>query len=643
MLACAAFACAALVMSYPLVAHLSTHLPGRGPGDNVSFLWNVWWFRSPGALSHPFQTHLIFAPFGAPLVLDTHTALPAVIAAMALGRLGVVTATNLLVLGGLMLNGVTVYALAWRLTARVGPAFLAGLVFAMSPYVAVHLLGHFNLVHAWTLPLCALAWIRLLDRPGAGRAAAAGTALAATIYTDYYYAVYALAFAGVWWLALAVSAEWHVEAREPRRRATAVLLAVLFIADVALAVAVATSGGLTVHAGPWTLLLRHDHNLRTAAWAILLGLALWRWRFGLRISRRQPAPPGLTTMAVPIGVAALTCAALVMPIVLAAVRLIAHGDYVTEPNHWLSGPPGIDVLTLVLGHPLHAVYGTWVRRAYDAFHINVVEQSAWLGLVPLAALAGLTRLPEARALLRPWLAVGAAFFVWALGPFLTAGGVNTGLILPDAVLRYLPILSNARMPGRAIVVVGLAAAMACAAVAARTRIGRGKLVWLAAVVVVLDSFTAPFPLYAVPRAGVVEATLRDASGPGAVLELPVGIADGFGVTGRLDARSLALQPDHGRAIVGGFVARVPPRLEEAYLADPVLARLLRLSADESPSTATAPWPAHPSQHLIGLGVRYVVVNRDSSPARLTEFALTHLRLRRLAAEGPRELYVIEPD
>ena len=45
------------------------------------------------------------------------------------------------------------------------PAIFAGTTFASSTYVAIHLLGHFNLVHAWVIPLAALAWIRCDDHP----------------------------------------------------------------------------------------------------------------------------------------------------------------------------------------------------------------------------------------------------------------------------------------------------------------------------------------------------------------------------------------------------------------------------------------------------------------------------------------------
>ena len=48
------------------------------------------------------------------------------------------------------------------------------------------------------LPLAALTWIRFVSRPGAGRAVAVAGAFAGTLWSDYYYFVYAALFAVAW-------------------------------------------------------------------------------------------------------------------------------------------------------------------------------------------------------------------------------------------------------------------------------------------------------------------------------------------------------------------------------------------------------------------------------------------------------------
>src|SRR5207245_9013555 len=92
-----------------------------------------------------------------------------------------------------------------------------------------------------------------------------------------------------------------------------------------------------------------------------------------------------------------------------------------------------------------------------------VEGVGWFGIAPVVPLAA-TRdaprgAPESRDELRLWRIVAAAFAIWALGPFLTIGGFDTGLKLPAILLRYVPFVANARMPGRAMVGVFMATAV----------------------------------------------------------------------------------------------------------------------------------------------------------------------------------------
>ena len=78
----AALAICAIAVAWwlqPVLTRMSVAVPGAGAGDNVSFIWNVWWTRY--ALQHPgqsvFFTPLLFHPFGANLTQHTLTLLPA--------------------------------------------------------------------------------------------------------------------------------------------------------------------------------------------------------------------------------------------------------------------------------------------------------------------------------------------------------------------------------------------------------------------------------------------------------------------------------------------------------------------------------------------------------------------------------------
>ena len=79
-----------IVWTWPLALHFRDHIPGQ-PGDNYSFLWNLWWMRK--ALSAPeldfFQSRYLFSPFGVDLINHPHTALQGYISATALAGLSV--------------------------------------------------------------------------------------------------------------------------------------------------------------------------------------------------------------------------------------------------------------------------------------------------------------------------------------------------------------------------------------------------------------------------------------------------------------------------------------------------------------------------------------------------------------------------
>src|SRR6266568_6830252 len=83
----ALYAALTIAWTWPLIRHLSDTIPGN-PGDNFSYLWNLWWMRyvrsAPGLRF--FQTTFLFYPFGTTIADHSHAALPAFVAATALKR-----------------------------------------------------------------------------------------------------------------------------------------------------------------------------------------------------------------------------------------------------------------------------------------------------------------------------------------------------------------------------------------------------------------------------------------------------------------------------------------------------------------------------------------------------------------------------
>jgi len=628
----------ALLWSWPLARHLPTHLPGANVGDNVQFLWNFWWMRAALASGLDFfHTPYLFAPVGVDLTLHTHTALPALAGATLLGSLSVVTAHNLAVVGSLFLNAFCAYLLAWRVTGARGAALVAAVVFGGSPYIDAHLNGHFNLTAAWTIPLLALT-LPATMRGSARSAVLSGLVLAVTAYVDYYYVVYELALAaGAFAIA---SRAWRVTTRgaTPHTRRIARVVGVLIAIDVAAIAAIAATGGFVGAIGPIRISARDTFNLLQALW-LLVAFALWlRWRPLVEAARRPEWAPARDARALAIALVVFAIAAL--PLVWHGAAILLRGEYVSQRYYWRSAPKGIDVATLVLGNPFHGLWGGPVRQAYARFGIDAIEGGAWLGVAPMLLAAWSLRRRWAAPAVRYWTAIGAIFFVWALGPHLMAFGANTGMILPQTILRYVPLAANARVPGRAIVVVYLAIAILAALAAAEWRLRRGPAVLGAIVLAVAaDYVPAPFPLAALDRPAIYE-TLRDRPERGALLELPAGTRDSFERRGSLDHRVIAYQTIHERPITGGIVSRLPPAVAAAYAADPLIDAVLALSEGRRPGDPPAPEGAAARALLRKDDIAFVMLNRETAPPALVEYVERSLPLALVAEEGPRSLYAV---
>ena len=450
------FLALAVVWTFPLVLHLPTHLPGAGIGDNSLFLWNFWWMRTARtAGSSFFHTSYLLAPAGADLTLHTHTALPAFVGATLLGGFSVATALNVTTLGSVAMNGFCAYLLAWRAIRDKGAAILAGIIFGTSPYIAAHLNGHFNLTTAWTIPLFALGVVDAV-RGSIKWAVSAGIALVATAYIDYYYVIYEIVFAcGV---LLITARQWSLGLSTSRPH-TGWLVALFgaIALDFIVIVVIGVTGGFIGQIGPVRVVGDDSFNAWQVLW-VLMAIVLWvRFRPWVRARRAADwssarAAAGLGVM---FGVFLLGSA----PLLRNALHVIVSGQYVTQQYYWRNAPIGFDVITLLLGNPFHPLWGSASRHIYAQLGIDLIESGAWLGVAPFLLAAVAVRGRWAHPVVRQWFILGSIFLVWALGSHVHAAGRNTGLIVPEVLLRYVPIAANARMPGRAMVVVYLALAM----------------------------------------------------------------------------------------------------------------------------------------------------------------------------------------
>ncbi len=625
----------ALLHTYPLVRHLGTHLPGEGLGDNVSFVWNVWWMRQ--ALAAPaldfFATPPLLTPVGASLALHTHTALSGLIAATLLGPVPPLVAQNVLLIAALALNGVSAYALSLAAGARYLPAVAAGALFLTAPPVAGRLMGHFNLVVAWPLVFACVAVVLYWKRQGARRAAAVGVAAAVIPYSDYYYAVFFAVFAVLYTGTQLWTLRATVSRREHRRVAR--LLAILAVAAAAAAVAIALNPAAEVSVIGIRISLRTPTNALTAAWLLIAAAAIARWRLSLALSRRAGVSlPWLRHL----GLAVITVLVLVAPLVLPVFQLFASGDYVTQTSSLRSSPRGVDAATVVLGPPFSGAIGPHVRGLYRRSGIDPMEGSAWLGVTTLLLLAWALRRHGSAPDVRRWTVVAACFAVWSLGPYLVVLGANTGVLLPQALATVIPVLNNARIPGRAMVPVALAIAVIIALALGRNGAQRRRLAAAAIALAVIEGLAAPLPLVAPDDPGVYAEVRADRAG-GSVLPIPLGIRDGFGAQGFLEHDAIYQQTVHGHPLVGGFLARVPPRVSAWYNEVEPYRTLLELSSGAS--VTALPSCGAVRDGLARASVAFVVVYRADMSEPLRRFTTGTMPLREIAADPQRTLFRVD--
>ena len=453
-------------------------------------------------------------------------------------------------------------------------ALLAGVAFGGSPYIAAHLLGHFDLLTAWVMPMFALCWRRALagepvpGRRGLSAPLACGVFVAVAAYSAYYYVVYLGLFAALYLLAwgteelvegrssIVDGPEPRVQSRESAAAFTIRLLAVGVLAlDLCVMCWIWLTGGTSVTVLDVGVSLHGLRNPLLVFWLSLLVWALARWRVPITFSRPPAEKVWRGVQAMTIAAAAF--AVLALPLIVEAFRLIMSGRYVTQVYFWRSAPRGVDLLSLFTGNPFHPFVGGVVTRVYEALGLNRIEQVAWLGVVPTGVLlVGRGRWFD-RVEARRWKVVVAGFLVWALGPFLAIAGRDLGLPLPEALARLMPLVDNARVPGRAMVGVYLslgvlmALRLAGLKASATTHAGlkasattdveptfRSAVIrsaatrsapafeWALIACLAADYLSAPLPLTPLDRPAIYEqlAGVQDES---PVIEVPFGVGDGL--------------------------------------------------------------------------------------------------------------------
>lgn len=634
--AAAGYAVLAIACTWPLPAHLSDRLTGQVSGDTGVYVWNLWSFqRELGQGGSPFFSTAILTPATrVDLSLHNYTALADLVALPLLAIFDIVTTFNLIYLITTVVTAFSAYLLVRRLVPDGWVAWLAGALYGFSPYLIARSTGHFSLVAAAPLPLFVLAILKLEDTRQLRWAVAPGVALAAALYCDPYYAVYCVLLAATFALAQVTCVAWRPSRLEPW---IGYVLHGAIAGVAALCLSIVVTGGYTLRLGPLSVGLT---TLYTPMLMLVIFLLARAW---LALGPRVSVTLGASQLLHPrvAIVTAVTAAAAMSPWLYALGDRLMGGGAIGERIFWRTSPRGLDLISLVLPNPMHPftrdVFAGWYARQ----HGLAIENVASLSLVALGVIGVAVWRYRARAPV-VWWVVAAGSALLSLGPFIHVAGVNSYVPGPWAFLRYVPVVSSARMPTRfaAIATLGLAVLFAYAlhAILARHPSRRRLVLSSVAVLLLFELLPAPRVLYSAHIPAVYQAIAADTRDV-AVLNLPLGMRDGVRSYGRYNTARQFYQAFHRKRIVGGYMSRLSATQIEGQQRFPVRNALLKLSEGlEVPAIPAAVMRQQGQRFIERARLGYVVVNRERTPPAAFEYAREAFQLELLMESEGLALY-----
>jgi hypothetical protein len=416
-----------LIMTFPLVTEFTTAIPGDG-FDGWQNYWNLWWVKK--ALldlgTNPFFCDYVYYPTGASLYFHTLNIFNGLLTVPIQAIFGLTVAYNFVVVFSFVVGGYGTYLLVYQLGAGSSSrslqgklaAFVAGLVFAFSPYHFAHLLGHMQLVSLEWLPFYVLFTVKALDR---SQIAPAGFAIqrpggGLQIRREQKRDLLNLKRMCCW-----LAHSWPA----------AVFLVLTFLCEW---------GYYVMYLAMFTLLYA--------------GYVTWKEHSSSHSLRGRIWEPAARA-----GLIWLLFIVLVSPILVPmAVEAIKTTEYLT-PSFEQSLSLSADLLAFFTPNEMHPLWGDWARAWSERFTTTTSERMVFAGYTSLAL--GALALWKRRQRAGFWALSLLIFFILALGPVLHAGGQSVTVLgitipLPYIVLyRFLPFVRLSRSISRFDVMVML--------------------------------------------------------------------------------------------------------------------------------------------------------------------------------------------
>jgi hypothetical protein len=586
----------AVLLTWPTVTHLATHLPGDG-GDDPAIAWNLWWVKHALLTLHtdPLFSTAMFYPIGINLAFYTLTTLNALTALPLTLTLGVVAASNLHMWFTFVAGGYGAFLLARYVLAR---DLLAERRRALS-----------------SSPLLPTSYSLLLT-PSFLAAALAGMFYAFASSQLFYVSLGQFNIASSHWVPYTIL--FVMKSRRDLQSLRWPALAALFLVMQAwaemtyasfLAVFIVLYAVYEVGAFQISNHKSQITNLKSRAWLALRNLLALAFLFLAGIS----------------------------PLLAAMIPdLRAEGDFLAQGTGFAESFSA-DLLGFVLPTMHHPLLG---GLAQSAGIVNFTKgQHIYLGfsLLLLAGIGAVGAFRERRPGFGFWL-LAAGLFAWlTLGPTVHVKGVDTGFPGPFAVLQAFPFFKGNRYPSRYSVLLILSLAMLAAmgidiilrkAISRqlsadrrrltadrgircrRSAVGGRLAVGLLAAVFLFEHLSIPLPQSDMTVPAPYYAIAAE-PGQFALLDIPLAWRNGFRITGPLHPGFMFgqfYQTVHGRPLLQGNTSRNPEFKFQYFTEAPVINSIIALETGHA--LPPERWQADrlvAADVLRFFGIRYVVV------------------------------------
>jgi hypothetical protein len=194
------FALLTIVLTYPLILHLTTHIPVHkdwhpSGSEHWTSMWAIWFVAKRIMESHQWSlfTDTIFYPRGVDLTNTTFFGfgLTVGVAIPFVWYLGIILTFNLLIIGSFILTAYSTFLLVRYLTGDSRAAFVSGFIFAFSPFQMARVVSMFGIVTSgmW-IPFYVLFFIKAIRGGLTFDLVLAPLVLILTLISNPYYAIF---------------------------------------------------------------------------------------------------------------------------------------------------------------------------------------------------------------------------------------------------------------------------------------------------------------------------------------------------------------------------------------------------------------------------------------------------------------------